>query len=118
MKRVNGIELLEMLKCNEIESGTKIYVLYKNEEFNSNEKMKFYTITGQYRQLHLWRDENGQIEDIRNIDTEDLLDKDFYIEESEDIKELKLSPCDSITTMCKKIEEKINEIIQYVKDRK
>ncbi len=117
MKRVNGIELLEMLKCNEIKRGTKIHLLYKNEEFNPNEKVKFYTIVGQYRQLHLWRNDDGKIEDIRNIDTEDLLENDFYVEKSEDIKTLKLSPDDPITTICKKIEEKVNEIIQYVKDK-
>lgn len=78
-KIIDGIELLKMIKDGKIPYRTKINIV------SDNETLKFYTIYGKYRQLHLIRDDNGKIEDIRCIDTEDLLTHKFEIEEQEEI---------------------------------
>jgi len=96
MKGVNGIELLEMIKNKKIKQGTKIYILCDWEEYNSqafqSQSMKFYTLYGVYRQLHMFREIDGKEEDIRVVDTEDLLTKKFVIIEEQqeiDIQKIK-----------------------------
>ncbi len=78
-KTIDGIELLKMIKDGKIPYRTKINIV------SDDETLKFYTIYGEYRQLHLIRDDNGKIKDIRCIDTEDLLTYKFEIVEQEEI---------------------------------
>jgi hypothetical protein len=97
------------------------------------DRYKFYTVYGQYRQLHLIREEgNGKIKDIRCIDTEDLLEGKFeIIEEQEEMdiqdieelenwfiddrKEYREFDIQAINLCFKKHQEKINELVQAVK---
>lgn len=113
MKRIDGITLLDMMKNKEIKNGTKIYMTFKNECLNNN-RYKFYTIYGRYIQLHVWREEkNKEDEEIRYLDTEDLLNKDFYIlEENKEIEELKTEY--KTTFIETEIIDKINELARAV----
>ena len=95
MKKVSGIELLQMIDNNQIRLGTKVYLLNKGETFEKRRKMReqgyviydFYTIIGSFIQLHLYRKEQGkQDTNVRTIDTNDLLNHDFYIEETKSMK--------------------------------
>ncbi len=95
MKKVSGIELLQMIDNSKIRKGTKVYLLNKGETFEERRAMReqgysirdFYTIVGDFIQLHLYRVEKGRKDvDVRTIDTNDLLNHDFYIEEKKSTK--------------------------------
>lgn len=114
MKRIDGITLLDMMKNKEIKNGTKIYMTYKNEEFNNSSNYKFYTTYEEYTSLYVWREEkNKEDERTRSLNTKDLLDKDFYIlEETKEIEELKTEY--KTTFIETEIVDKINELARAV----
>jgi hypothetical protein len=85
VKRYSGYELIKALKNNEISTGTKLYIEYEDKN-NSSYRYKFYTIVGEFKQLHIWREEKGK-EDVmldRVLDTEDLTNSAFVIYEKEE----------------------------------
>ena len=95
MKKVSGIELLQMIENREIKVGTKVHLLNQGETFEKRRKMReqgysfydFYTIIGNFTSLHLYRREKGKKDvDVRTVDTSDLLNDDFYIEERKSTK--------------------------------
>lgn len=95
MQKVSGIELLQMIDDNKIKRGTKVYLLYKGGTFEERRLKReqgysiidFYTIVGDFIQLHLYRVEKRRKDvDVRTIDTNDLLNCDFYIEEKKSTK--------------------------------
>lgn len=108
-KIIDGIELLRMIKDEKIPYRTKINIV------SDDETLKFYTIYGTYRQLHLIRDDNGKIEDIRCIDTEDLLKGKFEIEEQEEIDIQNLQENNSSNARADINQENINLLIKAVK---
>lgn len=59
VKRHSGEELIKALKENNIPDGTKLYIEYEDKN-NSSYRYKFYTIVGEFRQLHIWREEEGK----------------------------------------------------------
>ena len=84
MKAYKGWELIKAIENGEIKRGTKLYVFFNNEKVDMNARMKFYTIVGVYRMLHLWREEKGkEDEEVRAIHTEDLTCKSFFIIEAQ-----------------------------------
>lgn len=91
VKRYSGYELIKALKNNEISTGTKLYIEYEDKN-NSSYRYKFYTIVGEFRQLHIWREEEGK-EDVmldRVLDTEDLTNNRFIIYEKKEDKNMSL----------------------------
>lgn len=83
-KIVDGVELLRMLKNKEIKDFTKIYV-----EPSFSTAYRFYIMKGIYIQIHMYREDIKGIEkdvEIRALDTNDLLNKNFVLpEEDEEI---------------------------------
>lgn len=82
VKRYSGYELIKALKNNEIATGTKLYKEYEGKN-NSSYRYKFYTKVGEFRQLHIWREEKGKEDKMleRVLDTEDLTNSTFVIYE-------------------------------------
>lgn len=116
-KTYSGIELLKSMKNKEIPLHTKIYITFDWENYDEEQSMKFYTIYGEYRQLHLYREVDGKATDIRTIDTEDLLTKRFYIiEDKEDINIQDIEEIDINNGLMNiEIVNKFNELVQAVK---
>lgn len=85
VKRYSGYELIKALKNNEISTGTKLYIEYEDKN-NSSYRYKFYTKVGEFRQLHIWREEKGKEDKMleRVLDTEDLTNSTFVIYEKEE----------------------------------
>lgn len=122
MKEYKGYELIKAMENKEIEGGTKIYLSFTNEKFDMNKKMKFYTKIGMYRDLHLWREEEGkEDEEIRVIGTEDLTNNIFYVIEKEtididSIEEVNIkTKFTDYSTEITYIKIKYNELIKTVK---
>lgn len=81
-KVYKGYELLKAISEGKIKREAKIY------QKDCYPRYRFYTIYGIYRQLHLWREEDGKTDVlIRAIDSEDLLNE-FEVEDEDIIDEL------------------------------
>lgn len=85
VKRYSGEELIKALKENNIPDGTKLYIEYE-KKINPSYRYKFYTKVGEFRQLHIWREEEGKEDELleRVLDTEDLTNNTFVIYEKEE----------------------------------
>lgn len=85
-----------MLSEKKIKNGTRINII------NSINEYKFYTIVGLFRNLRIWREEEGK-EDIlleRVLDTEDLVQCTFEIleDKTEEIEEIEVDSNNYIHT--------------------
>ena len=83
VKRYSGYELIKALKNNEISTGTKLYIEYEDKN-NSSYRYKFYTIVGEFKQLHIWREEKGK--EDKNMSLKEATEVlENFSEEMEDI---------------------------------
>ena len=117
---VDGIKLLEM-KRNGTLRQQKIYL-----EDKDSYDYRFYIRTDIYRQWRLWREDKKRIkkdEEVRILDTEDLLNNSFVlleeIDEEIDIENIKgiseLTHYDEYDIQGNILACKINELIRAVK---